>query len=424
MDDRFDIIRRYNLWDGKAFPIGYRRESYLRQIDGFIGNRLVKVIVGQRRTGKSYLLRQVAQGLIDERNVDAHNILYLNKEYLEFDFINTYVDLEELYQAYKRTIKPQGRVYLFIDEIQNIDGWERFVNSHSQDFVDECEIFISGSNSKLLSTELATLLSGRYVEFRIFPYSYQESLNVTQASPGRDSYIQYLQTGGLPELYNISNDESKRQYVASVKDTILLRDIVSRMKLRDVQLLEDTFTFLVSKASNLISVRNVVKYFESRKRKVSYDVVAAYISYLEEAFLVHKSERYNIRGKDVVMGNNKYYLNDLSFKNYLYPGFAYGMGYLLENAVYLDLSRMGYKIYTGVWKESEVDFVAIRADRTVYIQCSYQLEDEQTALREYKPLYSISDSFEKYVVSLDLVQRPSSEGIRHIRAYELEDNLH
>lgn len=418
--ETFSQIRRYNLWDGARFATGHRRSGYLDRLRGFLGGNLVKVLVGQRRTGKSYLLRQTAAMLLDERGVRPENILYINKEYLEYDFIRTYADLEDLYRHYRQELRPEGRVYLFIDEVQDIEGWERFVNSHSQDFAEECELLISGSNSRMLSTELATLLSGRYVEFRVFPYCYAESLTATGGQAGRESYLRYLQTGGLPEIYNIAGDEQRRQYVASVKDTVLLRDIVQRRKLRDVRLLDDIFTYIVSNASNLLSISTLAGYFAARRRKVSYDAIAAYIDYLEEAFLVHRLPRYNIRGKDVVMGNSKYYLNDLSFKNWLYPGFAYGLGYLLENAVCLDLLRFGYKVYTGVMREAEVDFVAVRGDRTIYIQCTLSLDDEATARREYAPLLAIADSYEKYIVSLDELRRPSVEGVRHIRAWEMD----
>lgn len=423
MDDKWSALEKYNLWNGNAYQLGLKRRFYTGRIDTFVGNRLVKVLVGQRRSGKSYILRQIASGLVSKRGVHPDNILYINKEFLEFDFIEDYKELERLYRLYRDKLKPQGKVYLFLDEIQNIEGWERFVNSHSQDFVEECELFISGSNSKMLSSELATLLSGRYVEFQIFPYSYVEYLQLTGQSRERGSYLLYLQRGGLPELYNLPTVESQKQYVASVKDTILLRDIVKRKPVRDVKLLDDIFIYLVNNASNLFSIQNVINFFKSKNRKVAYDTLSNYLRYIEEAFLAYKAERFNIRGKDVIAGNSKYYLNDLSFKNFLYPGFAYGVGYLLENAVYLELRRLGYQVYVGSIRDKEVDFVAMKDDRVVYIQATYMMETEQTMEREYEPLLSIGDSYEKYVVSMDEVQLPSREGIRHIQAWNLMDVL-
>lgn len=423
MDEKWRALEKYNLWNGNTYQLGLERKSYTDKIYTFVGNRLVKVLVGQRRSGKSYILRQIASKLVSEQGVNPDNILYINKEYLEFDFIEDYKELENLYQIYRERLNPQGKVYLFFDEIQNVEGWEKFVNSHSQDFVEECELFISGSNSKMLSSELATLLSGRYVEFHIFPYSYAEYLEITNQEAGRSSYLAYLQKGGLPELYNLPTVESQKQYVASVKDTILLRDIVKRKPVRDVKLLDDVFIYLVNNASNLFSIQNLINFFKSKNRKVSYDTLSNYLSYIEEAFLAYKAERYNIKGKDVVAGNCKYYLNDLSFKNFLYAGFAYGVGYLLENAVYLELRRLGYTVYIGSIRDKEVDFVAMKDDRVVYLQTTYMLETEQTIEREYSSLLAIGDNYEKYVVSMDEVQLPSKEGIRHIQAWNLEEQI-
>lgn len=423
MDEKWRALEKYNLWGGNTYQLGLERKSYTDKISAFVGNRLVKVLIGQRRSGKSYILRQIASGLVSDLGINPNNILYINKEYLEFDFIENYKELESLYRIYREKLNPQGKVYLFFDEIQNVEGWEKFVNSHSQDFVEECELFISGSNSKMLSSELATLLSGRYVEFHIFPYSYSEYLQLTQQFAHRPSYLAYLQAGGLPELYNLPTIESQKQYVASVKDTILLRDIVKRKPVRDVKLLDDIFIYLVNNASNLFSIQNVINFFKSKTRKVSYDTLSNYLGYIEEAFLAYKAERYNIKGKDVVAGNCKYYLNDLAFKNFLYPGFAYGLGYLLENAVYLELRRLGYLVYIGVLRDKEVDFVAMKDDRVIYLQVTYMLETEQTVEREYAPLLAIGDSYEKYIVSLDEVQFPSRKGVRHIQAWNLKEIL-
>ena len=203
--------------------------------------------------------------------------------------------------------------------------------------------------------------------------------------------------------------ESQKQYVASVKDTVLLHDIVKRKPVRDVKLLDDTFIYLVNNASNLFSVQNLINFFKSKNRRVSYDTLSNYLGYIEEAFLAYRTERYNIKGKDVIAGNCKYYLNDLSFKNFLYPGFSYGVGYLLENAVYLEL--------VCAIRDKEVDFVAMKDDRVIYLQTTYMLETEQTIEREYSPLLSIKDNDEKYVVSVDEIQLPSKEGIRHIQTY-------
>jgi uncharacterized protein len=227
----------------------------------------------------------------------------------------------------------------------------------------------------------------------------------------------------MPELFNLSSFEVKRNYVSALKDTVLLRDIVQRYNIKDAKLLEDIFVYLINNASNILSIRNVTNYFVSNGRKVSYDTVANYIIYLEDACLIHRVERYNIKGKETIAGNCKYYANDLSFNNYLYRGFSYGIGYMVENLVYVDLIRSGFSVYVGTIKDKEVDFVAVKGDRTIYVQVTYMLIDEQTIEREYASLELISDSFEKYVVSLDDITLPSKGGIRNIQAWNFANDI-
>ena len=227
----------------------------------------------------------------------------------------------------------------------------------------------------------------------------------------------------MPELLHLSGEEIKHNYISALKDTVLLRDIIQRYKVKDPRLLEDIFVYLVNNASNLMSVRNIVNYFKSRGRSTSYDTLAAYMGYIEDAFLIHKAERYNIRGKDTIAGNCKYYINDLCFSNYLYPGFGYGVGYKLENLVYLDLLRAGFTVYVGTIKDKEVDFIAMKKDRILYVQSTYLLVDEQTVEREYTPLEAIDDNYEKWVVSLDDINFPLRAGIRHIQAWHLEAEI-
>ncbi len=415
-------IRKYNYWDDNSVDSGYERVSYTENIEQYIGNKLVKVLIGQRRAGKSYILRQIAAKLI-KNGVKSENILYLNKEYMELIALRSAMELENLYKTYRAELKPEGKVYLFIDEIQYIEEWERFVNSHSQDFAEPCELFISGSNSNLLSGELATLLSGRYVEFEVFPFSYQEFCGITEQTENRESYKKYLESGALPELFNLSTDEMKRNYVSSIKDTVMLRDIVARFKVKDVKLLDDLFVYLVNNAANIISITNIINFFASKKRKTNYETLSSYISYLESSFLLHRAERYNIKGKETISGNCKYYLNDLSYRNYLYSGYGYGMGYLLENAVYLSLRRANYDVYVGVVKDTEVDFVAIKGDKRLYIQVTLQLTEQTTIDREYRSLQLIDDNFNKYVVSMEDFQVPTNEGIEHISAWKLDKIL-
>jgi hypothetical protein len=380
------------------------------------------VLVGQRRSGKSYILRQVGKQLIDN-GVNPENTLFINREFADLDFLRTYKDLDELIKSYKKELKPKGKVYIFIDEVQIIEQWEKVINSYSQDYSDSYEIFITGSNSKMLSGELATLLSGRYVSFEVFPYSYSEYLRITGQDKGKQSYMAYMDGGGLPELFMLQKQELKRNYISAIKDTVLLRDIIQRNNIRDPKLLEDIFVFLVNNASNLISISSIVKYFKGQGRRISYDAISNYIGYIEDTFLIHRCDRYDIKGKDTLSGNAKFYMNDLAYKNYLYPGFGYGFGYLVENLIYLELCRAGFDVYVGFLRNKEVDFVAKKADRVIYIQSTYLLSDESTVEREYSALESIGDNFEKIVVSLDDAILPLRGGIRHLQAWNLKEIL-
>ena len=232
MDEKIELLRRYNLWGGSSFDLGYQRTDYTEEISGYIGSRLIKVLVGQRRSGKSYILRQVANQLIDG-GVKPENTLLINREFTDFDFLKTHKDLDELIKTYKNELNPSGKVYIFIDEIQMIDGWEKVVNSYSQDYTDSYELFISGSNSKMLSGELATLLSGRYITIPVYPFSYNEFLGITMQDKGRKSFMEYMNSGGLPELFLLQKPEFRRNYVAAIKDTVLLRDIIQRNNIRE-----------------------------------------------------------------------------------------------------------------------------------------------------------------------------------------------
>ena len=422
MNDKLSILKKFNFWGNKSLDLGFPRTHYTNKIADYTGNRLIKVLVGQRRTGKSYLLRQVANSLINS-GVLPINTLFINKEFTDFEFLANYKDLDELIKLYKTEMKPEGRVHIFIDEIQNIEGWEKVINSYAQDYTENYEFFITGSNSTMISSELATLLSGRYVNFAIFPFSYNEFLGITKNTKSKSSYVEYMSTGGLPELFMLPKTETRRNYISAIKDTVLLRDIIQRQSIREPKLLEDIFVYLVNNASNLISVSNIFNYFKSLGRKTSYDIVSNYIGYIQDAFLVHRCERFDIRGKNTIGGNVKFYANDLSYKNYLYPGFGYGFGYMLENLVYLDFLRAGYEVYTGNIKNKEVDFVARKADKIIYIQCAYLLVEPETIAREYASLEAIDDNFEKYVVSLDDLVFPSNKGINHLQAWNFAEIL-
>ncbi|HOB84362.1 MAG TPA: ATP-binding protein [Bacteroidales bacterium] len=419
MENIFEEIRRYNLWDGENLNTGFIRTYYLERISGLTGNKLIKVLVGQRRSGKSYVLRQLINLLITQKKVRPGNIFYVNKEYSAFDDIKSSSDLEALFKFYIDTIKPSGKIYIFLDEVQNIEKWESFVNSYSQDFTREYELFLTGSNSRLLSGELATLLSGRYVEFEIFPFSYFETADLSKQKPSRESFINYITTGGLPELVNISNDESQRYYVESLKNTIILRDIVERHNIKDPTLLEDIFKFMVVNIGNLTSINSIIKYFKSRQKKTNYETLSSYAEYITDTFIMHKAERFNLRGKQILGGECKYYLNDLAFKNYLFGFSPADMGYNLENYVFNQLRRLGYIVNVGVMNNFEIDFVAKKPEKTLYVQVSYLLSSPEVVEREFGNLLRIKDNHEKIVVSLDEVKFSDYQGIKHVHPWEL-----
>ena len=420
MADIIATIKKYNFWDKKVKNYGFLRQDYIKKIEPFLNNNLIKVLIGQRRVGKSYIMRQVIYKLLNS-GITAKNILYINKEFTDFDFIETYTDLDNLIKLYIKELKPEGKIYLFLDEIQNIKSWEKTINSYSQDYTQEIEIFITGSNSELLSGELSSFLSGRYIKFEIFPFSFNEFSSFQKSNISKTTYLQYLNSGGLPELFNLQSEETKRHYISAVKDTILLRDIIQRHKIKDAKLLEDIFVFLVNNASNLISINNIVNYFKSRNRKTNYETVSNYISYLKNSFLIHQVEKYNISGKETLAGTHKYYINDLSFKNYLYSGFSYGIGYKLENLIFLQLKHSGYDVYVGYLRNREVDFVAIKNSKPTYFQVSYLMADAETIKREYSSLETIHDNFPKIVISLDDITFEEINGIKHIQAWNLHN---
>ena len=428
MFENIKHLCRYNPWNGNDISAGYRRGMYLDKIAGYMENNLVKVLTGQRRAGKSYILRQMVMDMV-RKGINAENIFYISKEFTAFDFLQTYKDLDNLIEEYRCEFHPEGKTYIFIDEIQNIEGWERTVNSLSQDFSWPCEVFISGSNSNMLSGELASLLSGRYVEFEILPLSFTEWASIHSKGFTRNDYTEFLVRSGLPEMIYLGTEEVCRNYVSSLKDTILLRDVINRHKIRDANTLEDLFVYVVNNATKLFTPNTIVKYYKGRGKTINYDTVTSYLSFMTETYIIHKAERYNIQGKETISGNCKYYVNDLAFYNYLYKGFAYGYGYELENLVYLELRRAGYDVYVGnipsarTGTQVEVDFVAVKGEERIYVQVAYEINDEATLAREYGSLEMIDDNYPKYIVTLDQQKLPNKDGIKHIQAWNFENEL-
>lgn len=267
MNENIESVKKYNLWFGNTIDCGFPRPLYTESVASYLGSKVVKVLTGQRRVGKSYILRQTAMHLV-QQGVSSNNIVFINRELTAFDFIENYKDLDNFIRLYREELKPEGRIYIFIDEVQDIDGWERVVNSLSQDYTEDYEIFITGSNSKMFSGELSTLLSGRYVEFHIFPLSYGEYASIHQLPVGRESYLTYMADGGYPELVHFQSSDVKRNYISGLKDTVLLKDIIRRYTIRDVRLLEDLFAYLVNNSSNLLSVTNIANFIKARDARL------------------------------------------------------------------------------------------------------------------------------------------------------------
>lgn len=421
MKEYFYEISKYNFWENQP-AVGFKRERYTHWLEHFMNNRLIKVLVGQRRTGKSYILRQIIGHLI-ENGVPKQNTLYINTEYTSYDFITNHKELDLFIKAYKKHFAIKGKYYIFIDEVQQIKEWEKIINSYSQDFTEDVEIVITGSNSSLLSGELATLLSGRYVKMQVYPFSYTEFTAYHALQKQRKSFLEYLNTGGLPELLHLQSEETKRHYLGALRDTILLRDVIQRYQIKDTTLLTDVFKYLANNISTLTSITNLVNYFSSKNRSTTYDTIASYISFMEHTYIIHKCERYDVRGKEVIGGNAKYYLNDLSFKNFIYESNQHGYGYLLENLVYIMLSAKGYTVYVGHLRNKEIDFVAQKEDKTIYIQVAYTIEDEATNEREKSALLSIRDNHEKWIVTMDELSYSNRDGVKYVQAWDLEEMI-
>jgi len=418
MIEIFKKLKKYNYWNKNKIKTGFIRDIYLKRIKKYIGNNLIKVFIGQRRVGKSYILRQIIQELINNK-VNPKNIFYLNKEMVDFDEIKNYKDLKRLIDFYKKKLKVRGKIYILLDEVQEINQWEKIVNSLSQDYKNKYEIFLTGSNSKLLSGELATYLSGRYVCFDIFPFSFNEYTKYFNIFKNKDNFLDYLKIGGLPELYKLKDEETKNHYISSLRDTILLKDIVQRYKIKDAYLLERIFKFLIDNIGNLFSINSVVNYLNSHKIKTNFETVANYVNYLVQSFLIYEVERFDLKGKAILLGGKKYYLNDLSFKNYLSSSFDYGLGKHLENAIYIHYRLLGYKIYVGKIAEKEVDFIIEKDKEKKYIQVAYNLLDKKVIEREFSGLEKIQDAYEKVVISLDDVSFGNKNGIKHLLAWEI-----
>lgn len=389
----------------------YTRNFYLKKISPYLDKPIIKVITGMRRVGKSFFLKQIIDELQDSKSISSKNILFINKESLEFDFIKTYNDLNNYVQKSFKGVK--GKKYLFIDEIQAIEGWEKTVSSLFGEGT--MDIFITGSNASLLSSELATLLAGRYIEFPIYPLSFNEFVDFQKKTPTEAQSLFQLYTyfGGLPGIHIFNfEEESTFQYLSALYNTILLKDIIARYEVRHVTLLQGITKYIFDNIGNLFSAKKVSDYLKSQKIKVGVETVHTYISHLVSTFCLHKVERFDIKGKRLLEINEKYYLGDVGLRHALLGYKQENKNGILENVVFLELKRQGYTVFIGKIGDKEIDFIALKPKKQIYIQVAYLLATEEVIEREFSPLLAIPDNYPKIVVTADPFWESEHKGVK------------
>lgn len=390
-----------------------QRERYMQEIRDFMDKPVVKIITGMRRCGKSALLELTREEL-RRRGVQEQNIISMNFESLRYE---AFKDYRALYQEVcKRADRAQGKVYILLDEIQEVDSWEQVINSLRVDL--DCDIYVTGSNAKLLSGELATLLAGRYVEIRVYPLDFREYLDFAAENPEEASLAQqeqfanFLRFGGLPGIHQMKWEETRvMQYLHDIYNSVLLKDVIARNKIRDIALLESVIAYLMDNIGNTFSAKTITDFLKNQGRKLSAETVYNYLRALESAFLIHKAVRFDIKGKRILETQEKYYLSDLGLRHAVIGYRDNDIAGVLKNIVYLELLRRGWTVHIGKQDVAEVDFVASRTDERLYIQVCYVLTPENTE-REFGPLEGISDNYEKLVLSTDTLLRINRGGIR------------
>lgn len=389
------------------------RPAYIDDIIPFIDKQQIKIISGIRRSGKSVVLRLLKKELL-QRGGKEEQIISLNFESFSYSELTK---AQNLYEYVKEKIKTPQKYYLLLDEIQEVEQWEKAVNSFLVDF--DVDIYITGSNSHLLSSELATYLAGRYVEIPIYTLSYKEFLDFRahyfQGKDTDDSFVHYLRFGGFPVIHTADYpEEAAYKVVYDIYSSVILRDTVQRYKIRDIELLERVIKYAFDNIGNTFSGKNVADYFKSQQRKVDINTVYNYLNALEGAFILYRVPRYDIKGKEILKTQEKFYVSDVSII-YALMGYRDRMiSGILENIVFLELKRRGYKVYVGKLDSAEIDFVAERRNEKIYIQLAYKLESEQTVNREFGNLLSIDDQYPKYVVTMDEFWKDSIEGVKHL----------
>lgn len=384
------------------------RELYLEKITPYINQNLIKIFVGQRRVGKSYILKSTIRKITNQYK-DA-NIIFIDKEQYDFDRITNY---HELNNYVENKIDSNKKNFLFIDEIQEIEGFQKSIRHfHNKNTVD---IYITGSNAQMLSGELATSLSGRYIKIKVNNLSYTEFLEFHQLADNDESLNNYLKWGGLPYLKNlIKNDLVIFEYLNNIVSTVLYKDIISRYNIRNTDFFHELILYTAANTGNLITSKKISDYLKSQRVDISPRVILNYLHYLTNAFMLYKISREDVQSKKIFEINHKYYFEDWGMRNALLGQNNYSAPDILENVVFSHLKNQGYAVSVGVLKNLEIDFIARRNNETIYIQVAYLIIDEKTRNREFGNLLQIKDNYPKYVISLDPVQIGQYEGVKHL----------
>ena len=385
-----------------------KREMYLSRIRGFYDSDLVKILVGIRRCGKSVILKQIMEEL-KERGIDREHIIYVNFEFIEYEDLQDYKKLNEYI---KEKIIDTKKYYVFLDEIQKVNKFEEVVNSLRAS-IENISIFITGSNSKMLSNELSTVLSGRYVLFNIYPLSYKEFIELTGKDGKSDeTFWNFVKWGGLPNRTQFTDENNIKDYLHSVFDSIILRDVVDRLGLKDTVLFDLLLQYIVDITGCEFSAENVIKFLKKEGKSLSTETLYIYLDALCKALLMRKIYRYDIHGKAILKTLNKYYMTDLGIAQIKNNNFEINKSFAIENVVYNELLIRGYDVYIGKTKEGEIDFIATNNDEKLYFQVAYLLDQPKTEEREFGAYKDVNDNCPKYVLSLDKVDF-SKDGIIH-----------
>ncbi len=383
------------------------RNKYIKKIYNFSDNEIIKVIVGQRRVGKSFFTKQLISQL--NKHNEKTNIIYINMELFEFSKLNKAEDLVNYVEHNSKSVKN----ILIVDEIQEIKEFEKAIRHF---FSKNYNIYITGSNSSLLSGELATMLSGRYIEFKINPLNFLEFCKFHKLEKTQSSVNKFIKFGGMPYLKNLDleNEEVVFTYLRNIYQTILLKDVVARYKLKNVDFLERLVFFLADNVGSIVSAKKITDFLKSQNMKISNSVVLNYLTYINNAFFINKTRRYDLQGKRFLAIGEKYYFTDVGIRNALVGFKSQDINKVLENVVFSHLVSMDYKVSIGKISNLEIDFIAQKNNKKIYIQVAYLLSNEKVIEREFGNLEKIKDNYDKYVVSLDQLQFHNNKGIEHI----------